>query len=75
MNMTKEIENAERLFGTMVTLAQSSDKKSYFIESVKSPLLERLIKSNGLRCSFEYHPSPGYTLTGYLRGNKRVSPV
>jgi len=71
----KETENAERLLCTMVTLAQSSDKKSYFFESVKSPVLERLIKSNGLRCSFEHHPSPGYTLTGYLRGNKYVSTV
>ena len=53
------------LMATMVNLAQRNGKKSYFFETDKSKSLENLIDLNGLKCSYSYHPTPGYTLSGY----------
>ena len=70
----KEID-AESLLTTMVTLARSSEKKCYFFETPKSKELEKLIKLNGLSCSFEKYPSPGYNLTGYSIHRNMVGVV
>ena len=53
------------LMATMVNMAQRNGKKSYFFETDKSKSLENLIDLNGLKCSYSYHPTPGYTLSGY----------
>jgi hypothetical protein len=53
------------LMVTMVNMAQCNGKKSYFFEADKSKSLENLIDLNGLKCSYSYHPTPGYTLSGY----------
>mgnify|MGYP000604226607 CR=1 FL=1 len=53
------------LMATMVNMAQRNEKKLYFFETDKSKSLENLIDMNGLKCSYSYHPTPGYTLSGY----------
>jgi hypothetical protein len=66
-NWDLDEEEYEENINDLISVMSSSPlkgKTSYFVETVRSKSLENLIELNGLKWSYSYDLSPGYTLSG-----------